>query len=41
MTVKFSNANSATGTLTLNVNSSGAKEIRDYNGNNLEQAARA
>ena len=41
MTVKFSNANSATGTLTLNVNGSGAKEIRDYNGNNLEQAARA
>lgn len=41
VTVKFSNANSATGTLTLNVNGSGAKEIRDYNGNNLEQAARA
>lgn len=39
VTVKFTNANTAT-TPTLNVNSTGAKTIRDYAGNALTEAAR-
>ena len=38
MTVKFTNANTTT-TPTLNVNDTGAKVIRDYNGNELTKAA--
>ena len=38
MTVKFTSANTA-GTPTLNVNGSGAKQIRDYAGNALTEAA--
>ena len=39
VTVKFTNANTAT-TPTLNVNSTGAKTIKDYAGNALTEAAR-